>query len=80
MGAAGRPPARRSRCPAHRHTPATRGPGRCPPAAGEPTARRAAGGAAVGVGANGYLLQEFLSPAANQRTDGYGGSPHNRAR
>ncbi|MER7694688.1 alkene reductase, partial [Streptomyces sp. NPDC097610] len=31
-------------------------------------------------GANGYLLQEFLSPAANQRTDGYGGSPQNRAR
>ena len=31
-------------------------------------------------GANGYLLHEFLSPAANQRTDGYGGSPENRAR
>ncbi|MGY0390626.1 alkene reductase [Nocardioides sp. WG-D5] len=31
-------------------------------------------------GANGYLLQEFLSPAANQRTDEYGGSPQNRAR
>ena len=30
--------------------------------------------------ANGYLLHEFLSPAANQRTDGYGGSPENRAR
>ena len=31
-------------------------------------------------GANGYLLHEFLSPAANQRTDGYGGSPAARAR
>ncbi|WP_116452189.1 alkene reductase [Blastococcus litoris] len=30
--------------------------------------------------ANGYLLHEFLSPAANQRTDRYGGSPENRAR
>lgn len=30
--------------------------------------------------ANGYLLHEFLSPAANQRTDAYGGSPENRAR
>jgi N-ethylmaleimide reductase len=30
--------------------------------------------------ANGYLLHEFLSPAANQREDKYGGSPENRAR
>lgn len=30
-------------------------------------------------GANGYLLHEFLSPASNQRTDGYGGSAANRA-
>ncbi|GHG48765.1 alkene reductase [Flavimobilis marinus] len=30
--------------------------------------------------ANGYLLHEFLSPAANVREDGYGGSPENRAR
>ncbi|GER22246.1 alkene reductase [Zafaria cholistanensis] len=30
--------------------------------------------------ANGYLLHEFLSPAANRRTDAYGGSPENRAR
>lgn len=31
-------------------------------------------------GANGYLLHEFLTPNANTRTDGYGGSPENRAR
>lgn len=30
--------------------------------------------------ANGYLLHEFLSPTSNVRTDGYGGSPENRAR
>ncbi|MCZ2403625.1 alkene reductase [Paenarthrobacter sp. Z7-10] len=30
--------------------------------------------------ANGYLLHEFLSPASNQRQDGHGGSPANRAR
>jgi N-ethylmaleimide reductase len=31
-------------------------------------------------GANGYLLHEFLSPASNERTDSYGGTPENRAR
>lgn len=29
-------------------------------------------------GANGYLLEEFLSPASNIRTDDYGGSIENR--
>lgn len=30
--------------------------------------------------ANGYLIEEFLHPQANQRTDEYGGSNENRAR
>lgn len=31
-------------------------------------------------GANGYLLEQFLHPQSNQRTDAYGGSVRNRAR
>ena len=31
-------------------------------------------------GANGYLLHQFLTPAANTRTDQYGGAPENRIR
>ncbi len=31
-------------------------------------------------GANGYLLDQFLNPASNQRTDGYGGSTEKRNR
>lgn len=46
-------------------------------------ARRAVDAGIDGVelhSANGYLLHEFLSPASNHRTDGYGGSPEARAR
>lgn len=31
-------------------------------------------------GANGYLLEQFLHPQSNQRSDAYGGSVQNRAR
>jgi 2,4-dienoyl-CoA reductase-like NADH-dependent reductase (Old Yellow Enzyme family) len=31
-------------------------------------------------GANGYLLNQFLSPSSNHRADQYGGSVENRAR
>lgn len=31
-------------------------------------------------GANGYLLEQFLNPQSNQRTDEFGGSVENRAR
>jgi len=31
-------------------------------------------------GANGYLLEQFIRPSSNQRTDRYGGSIENRAR
>jgi N-ethylmaleimide reductase len=30
--------------------------------------------------ANGYLIEQFLNPAINKRTDSYGGSPENRMR
>jgi 2,4-dienoyl-CoA reductase-like NADH-dependent reductase (Old Yellow Enzyme family) len=41
----------------------------------------AAGAEAVEVhGANGYLVQQFLSPNSNRRTDGYGGSIEHRMR
>lgn len=46
-------------------------------------ARRAVDAGLDGVelhGANGYLLHEFLSPSANHREDGYGGTPERRAR
>ena len=47
------------------------------------TARRAARLGIDGLevhGAHGYLLHEFLSPLANQRTDDYGGTLENRMR
>lgn len=46
-------------------------------------AKRAIEAGADGVeihGANAYLIQQFLAPSANQRTDQYGGSIANRAR
>lgn len=46
-------------------------------------ARRAIEAGADGVeihGANGYLIQQFFAPNANQRSDAYGGSIENRAR
>ncbi|RYY53724.1 MAG: alkene reductase [Chitinophagaceae bacterium] len=31
-------------------------------------------------GANGYLIEQFINPNSNTRTDSYGGSPENRGR
>jgi N-ethylmaleimide reductase len=31
-------------------------------------------------GANGYLIEQFINPTVNRRTDEYGGSPENRIR
>lgn len=45
------------------------------------TNARAAGMDGIEVhGANGYLIDEFIRDGTNRRTDGYGGSPANRAR
>ncbi|MBF0528349.1 MAG: FAD-dependent oxidoreductase [Deltaproteobacteria bacterium] len=42
---------------------------------------REAGADAIEIhGAHGYLINQFLSPYSNQRTDRYGGSPENRLR
>ncbi len=46
-------------------------------------ARRVRDGGLDGVdihASSGYLIHEFLSPALNQRTDDYGGTPENRMR
>jgi N-ethylmaleimide reductase len=46
-------------------------------------ARNAVAAGADGVelhAANGYLLEQFIRPTSNQRTDSYGGSIENRAR
>lgn len=46
-------------------------------------ARRAVEAGADGIeihGANGYLVQQFIAPSSNTRTDEYGGSIENRAR